>query len=383
MKKITFLMAVFLSNMPMQAFFYNCAVLYNTKTGQRVFALGDVHLDRPDKKITCKQRADLIAILQDCAAKGESTHCLVEDAWYEYMDYLKAKYGQDRLKELQMVLDGDFDDLGTAGAAMVEKVFHYFERELRVDKHNEQLRWGSPMDVLVKHAHALGLPAINIDPRDIPFNISYKNDDYKVENNLEHLSEKERKGIHGLYTIMIAKTAQGIKNQEIKERLLDFMYSYYSISDMTGLDEAASFMVDIAAIDNIYENKNIKNLFLCAGAAHTRRVVAFLQSTGDYQQIDFVGCDGENFRFRDKMNILIPSLKDVVNAIPNNTVSAKVIKAIVSKAMHVMLKDEYMTGMAIDVPKAIADGLKAERTYLTRKDEALNTRAQSKLDASV
>lgn len=376
-------MAVFLSNMPMQAFFYNCAVLYNTKTGQRVFALGDVHLDRPDKKITCKQRADLIAILQDCAAKGESTHCLVEDAWYEYMDYLKAKYGQDRLKELQMVLDGDFDDLGTAGAAMVEKVFHYFERELRVDKHNEQLRWGSPMDVLVKHAHALGLPAINIDPRDIPFNISYKNDDYKVENNLEHLSEKERKGIHGLYTIMIAKTAQGIKNQEIKERLLDFMYSYYSISDMTGLDEAASFMVDIAAIDNIYENKNIKNLFLCAGAAHTRRVVAFLQSTGDYQQIDFVGCDGENFRFRDKMNILIPSLKDVVNAIPNNTVSAKVIKAIVSKAMHVMLKDEYMTGMAIDVPKAIADGLKAERTYLTRKDEALNTRAQSKLDASV
>ncbi|HEV2601356.1 MAG TPA: hypothetical protein VGT41_03595 [Candidatus Babeliales bacterium] len=390
MKKNIFLAAIcLLMHIPAQAIFYNCIVLRNNKTGQRIFALSDYRGDALiKKKKTGTQRADLISVLQDLKADGELVHCIVADLAHQRDVDAALNKHQDcipfMLRVLQICLKGSFDNLGIAGSALVEKVFDYHQREILKDYH-------SPLGLLEKHLHALGISCLNVDVRDIVYDAVYNNSDEKITDGLDHLNEKERKGVDGLSRIIIGKTVSSIKNNEIKNRLLDFMYSHYAVSDTMGLFDRSKCMVDVAAIDDLYQNKNIRNVFLCAGGSHVRNIVTFLKSTGDYQQVNFVGCDNEDVIFKFKLANFIPLLKDGIDAIPSNMRAAQMIKTRLSKVVNAIFKDDLVDKIAIHLPKAIVDGLKAERNYLKREENALQlpaycgildavkARAQSKL----
>ncbi|HEV2601470.1 MAG TPA: hypothetical protein VGT41_04165 [Candidatus Babeliales bacterium] len=254
MKKLTFFFTGLLSliSFSTHAWFFNLTMLRHKETGQRVLLLGDIHVDLLDIKNTLIHRADLIAIIKELNDRGESVHCIVED--------------------IASPVFGNYISSGVEDSKMVEVFEECFikilekKAEMAAEAGSQEVNNCTPMLLLEKCLRAYGFSCKNIDYRENDSSSSFR------------CAVEARKNMH-----------ENIKNGYIKEKLLDFMHTY----PIPNLDDELRdvFMVDIAAIDEIYENIHVRNCFLCAGASHNKNIIKFLLSTGDYDQVDSFGND--------------------------------------------------------------------------------------------
>ncbi|HEV2601860.1 MAG TPA: hypothetical protein VGT41_06240 [Candidatus Babeliales bacterium] len=290
MKKhiIFFVSILLLLPVSTQTVFYNCTVLRNKKTGQRVFALADMHVDELNMRKTLNQQAELLAVIQNL--KGQ-VRCLVEDSIQQKIENITETIQEkdpDFLYALQQCFAGRFDNTGAQGNNEITNLFKEY-----INIYPEligKLLKVSPLTLLEKHLNALNVPCKNIEIRGVINDFKFKNKDMQATyENLSHLNDKEGKGLQGLYRTFMAKTVNSIKSYRIKQQLLYFMYDKYPVFDTCSMIEASTYMVDIAAIDDIYQHLNVQNIFICAGGRHTEKIIEFLISTGDYKEIAFVG----------------------------------------------------------------------------------------------
>ncbi|HEV2601013.1 MAG TPA: hypothetical protein VGT41_01825 [Candidatus Babeliales bacterium] len=290
-KLILFFTAFLLLPVTLQAIFKNCTVLRNKNTGQRVFVLSETHIDEADMHNTFEQRTDLFTVVQALENRGESVRFLVEDSIRQNVEGATTLLRQEDpgfLYALQDCFAGRFDQNGSRGGDKITELLkQWFDMFTEVENGQRQ---ASALFLLEKHLDALGVPVKNIEIRDIFFDFIVNNMDMKAAvMDILHLDEKERKGVRGLYRIMMGKTVKSIKSVQIKDKLLDFIYSTYPVLDTGNMFAGSQYMVDATAIDDIYQHVHVQNIFLCAGGLHTEKVVEFLKSTGDYDQIYFVG----------------------------------------------------------------------------------------------
>ncbi|HEV2601471.1 MAG TPA: hypothetical protein VGT41_04170 [Candidatus Babeliales bacterium] len=293
LQKITlfFTGLLLLISLSSHAVYINCNVLFNKKTKQLVFALGDLHIDNIGVQNTIKNRVDLISIMKGLKEQGESVHCLVEDVSTQ-----GAANWNSETKALIMIGCNVGDDVLKAQIAkMADEIMGGFiESQKSCEPINNTLgiiQECSPMVLLDIHSTLHGISCTNIEQRKMWYDFRKHN---KMDSvfNIAVLDEKERKGFDALYRIAINKTMSNIKNNYIREQLLDFMHTCpVSDSELGDTLSTPGFMVEIAAIDDIYENAHVRNVFLCAGAVHNKKINEFLLSTGDYEHVASFGED--------------------------------------------------------------------------------------------
>ncbi|HEV2600996.1 MAG TPA: hypothetical protein VGT41_01730 [Candidatus Babeliales bacterium] len=294
MKKFVLLvLAALFLNVPLHAVFYNLTVLRNKNTGQLIFSLADIHVDAVGGENTIAQRKDLISMVSGLKGKGESVHCLIEDVksaasidWNpEYESNIIWNVNKDKSWAQQLASD--------AGKDFLESI----TEEKAVDFLGMIIEC-LPMRYLVLQLWAYGISCKNIESRMVFYEFISKNKipwgDFKLIN-MRAANEKEQKGMDALYRIMIMQTVNSIKSSDIKEKLLRFLYTY-PVLDASGMQNSWDdvmkneyFMVDIAAIDDIYQHADVHNIFLCAGGAHNEKINEFLLSTGEYDQVRSFG----------------------------------------------------------------------------------------------
>lgn len=275
---IFFIASLSLMTISTYTVFYNCTVLRHNKTGQVVFMLKDFHLDDAEMKNTYAERKDLINVMKSLKDRGQSVHCLVEDS---------MKYRTDSSPERQSCLAGCFDGKGAEGVDKIEQLMRS-TKFCKYFPHLEEMVATSPMFFLEASLRAQDISCRNVDCREIMNNLQNSLDRFSEKNSAKFDYEKERKGINALCRIAISQTANSIKNNFIKEKLLNFLYTY-PVSDKQGIDKNFEYLVDIPAIHDIYENAHVQNVFVCTGGKHSQRIIKFLLSSGDYERITSFG----------------------------------------------------------------------------------------------
>lgn len=254
MKKLTLLFISLLSLISIctHPIFYNVTVLCHKGTGQRVFLLSDVHIDTNDMCNTLTQREDLVCIVKKFRDRGESIYFLVEDNASPHCEQ---------------------DDFEVVNDQSWKKLFLNYSEQLPQWTASERIC--SPMSLLEKWLLWDGISAKNIDTRP-----SIERDANGVLREVDQQLRLER------YMQAYNNMRNTIESETIKQKLLQFIDTYPE-----AYLERGAFMVDVAAIDAIYQHTNIHNIVVCAGGGHNENIVEFLLSTGDYEQVMSFGDD--------------------------------------------------------------------------------------------